>query len=178
MNASRITLSHDVAHQRSGYSKILSWMQEHPKQLRNTNAKRLAEAMTLDGYKTKSIQLYIQRMVNNQMLHKYGGHKRATYCINYLHKDIPREVLKEAPLEERLAVKRQLGSMNQGQYLDDEGCIITPAPEAPKNDKDQSTPAEEVEAKSAETNEVKVPMTVKRDGNTLNISINLTIKLN
>lgn len=157
-------------------------MQEHPRALNNTNAKVLANSMSIEGVKPRSTQQYIHRMVNNQMLHKCGNKKRATYRINYLHKDIPPEVLEAAPLEERMAVKRQLGSMKSGQYLDDDGCIVTPmpdfTPEGQKSQEDQSTPAEAVEATPAETIEANVPVKVKTDGSNLNITINLNIKLN
>lgn len=178
----RITLSPRVAKQRSTYSHILSWMQEHTRALDNTNAKVLANSMSIEGVKPKSIQQYIQRMVNNQMLHKYGGKKRASYRINYLHKDIPPEVLESAPLAEKLSVKRQIGNMKSGQYLDDDGCIVTPmpdfTPEEQKSQEDQSTPAEAVEAKPAETIEANVPLTVSSDGKNLNITINLNLKIN
>ena len=182
----RITLSPKVARQRSTYSKILDWMQKNPRALNNTNAKQLANTMRLEGYKTKSIQLYIQRMVNNQMLQKYGGKKRATYRINYLHKDIPPEVLESAPLEERLSVKRQIGGMKQGQYLDDDGCIVTPpsskdegtAPEEQKSQEDQDTPVEAESDKSTDSFEANVPVKVTTDGKNLNITININLKLN
>lgn len=176
-----ITLSPEIRKQTSTVHKMLLWMQKNDGQLRNTNIKKLASTMVLSGemsgHKLSSLCERMNYMLNNQMVYRYGGKRRATFRINYLHKDIPPDVIDGAPKSVQLDVKRTLAGVNEGQYLDDVGCIVTPAPEAPKELKSTDKPASEAPATPAETNqEIAVPVKVERDGRSINITV--TINLN
>lgn len=177
-----ITLSPETRKQTSTIHKMLVWMQNHEGQLNNTNIKHIARTMVLSdemsGHKESSLCERMNYMLNNQMVYRYGGKRRANFRINYLHKDIPPDVLDGAPKSVQLDVKRTLKGISEGQYLDDVGCIVTPAkPEEPKEVESTDTPVSEAPAKPAETNqEIAVPVKVERDGRSINITV--TINLN
>lgn len=180
MHVSKLTLKPETAHQESTQTKILKWMQEHPNALNSTNSAQLARTMRISGVTTGTARQVVQKMVNNQVLERFGGKRRARYHINYLHKDIPADILASAPLEEQLRVKQTLGRLKPGQYLDDIGCTITPAPQTPEKAPEEPTEepkqvAEEEADTPTATKEIAVPVKVEQDGSSINITINLTI---
>jgi hypothetical protein len=155
-------------------------MQEHPNALNSTNSTQLARTMRISGVTTGTARQVVQKMVNNQVLERFGSKRRARYHINYLHKDIPADILASAPLEEQLRVKQTLGRLKPGQYLDDIGCTITPAPLSPEKTPEEPTEepkqvAEEEADTPTATKEIAVPVKVEQDGSSINITINLTI---
>ena len=179
MNVSRITLTPETAHQESTQTKILRWMQEHQWALNSTNSAQLARTMRLSGVTTGTARQVIQKMVNSQVLERFGNKRRARYHINYLHKDIPADIIASAPLEEQLRVKQTLGRLKPGQYLDDIGCTITPAPQTPLSPEEPTEEPKQVAEEEADTptatKEIAVPVKVEQDGSSINITINLTI---
>ena len=184
MYVSKLTLKPETAHQESTQTKILKWMQEHPNALNSTNSAQLARTMRISGVTTGTARQVVQKMVNNQILERFGGKRRARYHINYLHKDIPADILASAPLEEQLRAKQTLGRLKPGQYLDDIGCIITPAPQntgaqtplSPEEPTEEPKQVAEEEADTpTATKEIAVPVKVEQDGSSINITINLTI---
>lgn len=184
MYVSKLTLKPETAHQESTQTKILKWMQEHPNALNSTNSAQLARTMRISGVTTGTARQVVQKMVNNQVLERFGGKRRARYHINYLHKDIPADILASAPLEEQLRVKQTLGRLKPGQYLDDIGCTITPAPkntgvQTPLSPEEPTEEPKQVAEEEADTptatKEIAVPVKVEQDGSSINITINLTI---
>lgn len=178
----RITLSPKTRCQISTEHKILQWMIENENRLTNTNITQLARSMVLSGptqgCQIQTLRVYINRMVDKQLIYRHGGKRRAQFRINYLHKDVPPDIIDRAPKSVQLEVKRTIKGVTEGKYLDDVGCIVTPPkPEAPKEE-DQSTPAEEVSDTPTETNtELAVPVKVTKDGKTLNITININLTI-
>lgn len=178
----RLTLSSKTRKQISTIHQMLLWMQKNERHLKNTNIKGIVTAMSLsgdlEGYKSSYLAERINYMINHQMLYRYGGKRRATFRINYLHVNIPPDVLENAPKDVQLEVKRTIGGMKEGQYLDDVGCVVTPAAEKPKEET-EAKPAKEESTTPVETpQEILVPIEAKQDGKTLKLTINITLKLN
>ena len=176
-----ITLSPETRRQTSTIHKMLKWMQAHDRALSNTNIKQMSNTMAveLSGHKASSLAERMNYMINHQMVYRFGGKRRANFRINYLHKDIPPDVIDSAPASVQADVKRALAGIQEGQYLDDVGCKVTPAPKGPKEVNTEATPAkEESDTPTETTDEIAVPVKVKRDGDTLNITININLKLN
>lgn len=177
MEISKLTLSPRVSAQKSAQRQILEWIQQHPNQMRNTNCRTLAKSMRISGYKDVSIQQYIRRMIDNQMLTRFGGKRRANIRINYFHKDIPQDILDSAPKEEKDLVAKTLAGIKSNQYIDETGCVTTKS-EKPR-DKALITPIKVDSNTPIESQEIAVPMTItkSKDGRSINIAVNLTINL-
>lgn len=175
MDVRKITLSPNIAHQLSTSHRLLLWMQNNERHCKGTNIAQLARtaAMHLDHANFQTLRTTLNTMVNNQVLHRKGGKRKADFTINYMHKDIPSDVLEKAPLDTQKRVKQALVSMQEGQYLSDDGCIVTPGPEEPKEQPNEATPASQQDTPVEQV--IKAPLTVTKDG--LTININLTIKL-
>ena len=194
LEATRLTLSDDTMHQRSTVGKILVWMQEHPNLCKNTNAAAMAKTMNSAGVgRFDSLRQVVQRMVNNQILYRYGNKKRSNFHINYMHKDIPPYVLENAPESDRKFREIAEGGLKDGQYIDDVGCVVTKNKKAhePKEEvtkKPEQKPEGEKEEKSEERPELDeivehftaVPVMVRKDksNGSMNISITLNLNLN
>ena len=102
----RIILSRKTRNQKSQKGMILEFMQSHPKLCRNTNIRNMAKAMLLDKDLNIGTQMAIEtttrKMVESQMINRFGGKRRANFFINYLHKDIPPYILENMPDEMRI----------------------------------------------------------------------------
>ena len=193
MFASKIKLKEETARQKSSSGKILEWMQEHPSHCKNTNAAILAKSIALDGIGTvNSIRQIIQRMVNNQMLSRFGNKRRSNFYINYLHKDIPPYVLENAPEDFGKAREELEAGLKENQHLDEYGCVVTEAPvKAKKPEEKPEEPKEEAPEEEEEDDEedypeldsiiqkLNVPVLVRKEekGGGTNISITLNLNL-
>ena len=150
----------------------------NPTRTQNTNATNMAKTMRFKGYSTTYIRQAIVWMTNRQMLYRDGGKRRANFRINYLHKDIPPAIIEMAPKSVQLEIKRYLGRVGDGKYLDDEGCIVTPPkkkPEEPKRETSTDKPTDEELTKPVKTINIAVPVKVEQDGRSLNITITLNL---
>ena len=108
-------MSKDLLSQKSTKGLELEWMQEHPKQCRNTNISIMCRAMVHDiGGSISNLCGRMQEMVNNQMVFRFGNKKRSDFHINYMHKDIPPYVLERAPQEDRDARKKVEEGLKEG----------------------------------------------------------------
>lgn len=125
MEVSSFKLSDDLAHQTSTKTKILQWMQDNPALCKNTNASKLSRFIHIKGVKPETVHQEIHKMVNNQMLIRYGTKFSSRFIINYLHKDLPKEILDRAPNTEKDYVKRTNDYLKSNQTLTPEGCILT-----------------------------------------------------
>ena len=177
-STSKIKLNHDTAHQKSTVGKILEWMQAYPKRCNNTNATILSKSMGTDGVGVpNNIRQTIQKMVNNQMLQRTGNKRRSDFRINYLHKDIPPYILENAPEEvKRTREKIELG-LEENQYLDEVGCIVTKPDEEEEKEQEKE---EEYPELDELIEQLSIPVTVHRDrrGEGTNISITFNLNLN
>jgi hypothetical protein len=177
--------------------KILKWMQAHDGQLKNTTGQIIAEKIAAlpdieNGELT--IKQTLSRMVKANVVYrdKIDGSFFSDFRINYWHKNIPADILADAPVEVKRAMAKSIDDMQDNQYMDDEGCIVTPNSvekvEDPFNEggseegtfenpiKDEVSPWEEG-YEEEKSKEISVPVEVKKDGKTMSITVNLTINL-
>lgn len=192
MEVSKLTISKKYAKQHSAVYVVLNWIQKHPQYCRSTNAVQIARFITrsadIEGWRPteKSTQATIQRMVRNQMLDKVGSLKRATYAINYMHQDIPAEILAGAPEETRRRVEIVKKGLNSNQHIDEVGCVVTEnnteeeerAKEEPTEEVKDKEEAKDVSSDASEEKSIVVPVEVQKDTGGKSISITITLNLN
>lgn len=184
---------------------ILKWMQEKEgtPALKKTTGHVIAEKISeLDGVESGviTIEQVLSKMVKLNVIYrdKYPKSIYSDYRINYWHKSIPKDILANAPVEEKRSMAKTIDDMKPGQYMDDEGCVVTPGATVTEGDPfsedaviyPDTTPfpsEEEVQEICNEAvkpydeepvkQEVTVPVEVKKDGKTMSITVNLTINL-
>lgn len=114
--------------------KILKWMQEHEgtQTLKKTTNHNIADKICALPDVTNgitSIEQAMSKMVRNKVIYrdKYPHGICADFRINYWHKSIPADILANAPVEVKRAMTKTIDDMTPGQYMDNEGCVVTPA---------------------------------------------------
>ena len=132
--------------------QLLLWAQENPKQLRNTNVTQMARTFCM----THSIQLLtakaqLQKMVNVQMLTKFGGKRRASFFINYFHKDIPGYILENAPEEDKRRIAMLKEGLSENQHIEADGVVVT---ENTRNSEDKCSEVTITNEETEQTNQV------------------------
>lgn len=173
MNA-RVNFKPETLHQTGTVGLILTWCQDHPKLLKNTNLSKLAEMAAPDiNRKTTTLRVTINKMHQNQMLLKQpGGKRRGNIKINYYHKDIPGYILERAPIDTQEKVRAMYENLENDQYVNTEGCVVTPGHKLDKVEPKVEQKVEPVE------DTVSVPVTVEKTVDGMHISINLNLNLN
>lgn len=139
MEVSRLTLSPEVACQKSLKTKILLWMQDNPKNCLSTNIKKMAIQMRGIGGTQNSRATSMHQMINSQMINRFGTKHHSRFMINYLHKNIPKEVLENAPDEEKNRVREIKEGVKMNESISDEGCIIKKPAKQPEEQTQQAT---------------------------------------
>lgn len=204
----RIKLSDATRKQKSCERTIIEWMQKHPFNCKNTSAPHMARAMVEgSGFTLSTIRQTIPKMVNKNLLYRRGTIHRGNYFINYLHSDIVNieEIQRNRTEEDTKFVEATMAKLNeykqQGKdaHLDEEGAVTTKL-ETKKDTVENKTVSEvkpvatkfvshrtKPEGKripvvchtdAKEESQVVTPVTITKDGNGINLSINLTINLN
>lgn len=114
--------------------KILKWMQEHEgtQTLKKTTNHNIADKICALPDVTNglvSIEQTMSKMIRNKVIYrdKYPHGVCADFRINYWHKSIPADILANAPVEVKRAMTKTIDDMRPGQYMDNEGCVVTPA---------------------------------------------------
>lgn len=114
--------------------KILKWMQEHEgtQTLKKTTNHNIADKICSSPDVTNgltSIEQAMSKMIRNKVIYrdKYPHGVCADFRINYWHKSIPADILANAPVEVKRAMAKTIDDMKPGQYMDNEGCVVTPA---------------------------------------------------
>lgn len=114
--------------------KILKWMQEHEgtQTLKKTTNHNIADKICALPDVTNgvtSIEQTLSKMIRNKVIYrdKYPRGICADFRINYWHKSIPASILAKAPVEVKRAMAKTIDDMKPGQYMDNEGCVVTPA---------------------------------------------------
>lgn len=114
--------------------KILIWMQEHEgtQTLKKTTNRNIANRICALPDVTNglaSIEQALAKMIRNKVIYKdkYPRGVCADFRINYWHKSIPAAILAKAPVEVKRAMAKTIDDMKPGQYMDNEGCVVTPA---------------------------------------------------
>ena len=193
----RIDLSKPTRQQKSCKRVIIEWMQQHPDACRSTSAPHMARAMAEgSGFTLSTIRQTIPKMVSENLLYRRGSRRRGSYHINYLHKDIIniQEIQANRSEEDTKMVEMTMAKLNEYKqkgvkaHLDTEGAVVTKLNASAEN----KTVARPVVAHSdkvmhipvvsktdtKEEAQVVAPVTITKDKNGINLSINLTINLN
>lgn len=182
--------------------RILQWMQENegmPALKRTTGhiiAGRICALPDVENGEI-TIEQTFSKMIKCNVIYRdrYDKSIYSDYRINYWHKSIPAEILAAAPVEVKRAMAKTIDDMQPGQYMDEEGAVVTPnsveKSEDPfaeginvgeTSDGDVYEVAE-VEQQAVVTNEepttqnVTVPLDIKKDGKQISVTLNLTINL-
>lgn len=187
----RVILENSTANQISTWHKILLWMQANPSALHNTNisamGKRACNGVDspLRGTQTTTFSSAITRMLNQGLIMRSAGIRHANFAINYFHPNIPFDVAENAPEEIKEKVEEMRKGLVPGQYIDDNGCIVTLGSSQPSNAKQVETEEAEKEAEEEaekveplpEPVETSTTAEVSFDGQGLTINITLNINL-
>lgn len=189
----RVNLSSSTQKQKSCRRVIIEWMQKNPERCKNTTAPSIARSMVEDsGFTESTIRQTIPAMVAEKMLFRRGSTKRGDYTINYLHPQLigVEEIQRNKTEADQKVVDKAMAMLNKAKTnghpeakLGPEGEVITriekkqPEPEQATQKEAKHIP---VVYKTDETEEtrVKTPITITKDRNGINLSINLTINLN
>lgn len=210
--------------------RILQWIQEHEgtNALKHTTGHIIASKIcelpdVTNGELT--IEQTFSKMLKCNVVYRDRCTKSiySDYRINYWHKSIPSEILANAPAEVKRAMAKTLDDMKPNQYMDDEGCVVTPnaveKTEDPFNESAQiametsaklcgktlygqelSTSDENIVntpyipkklgtfdnpivedqdhwEEESTTQNVTVPLDIKKDGKQITVNLNLTINL-
>lgn len=199
MNA-RVTFRPETLHQTGTVGQLLLWLQEEPKRGRNTNIAVMARTFAMhNGIQMYTAKAMLQKMVNIQMLTRYGTKKRSNFFINYFHKDIPGYVLEKAPKEERERVEKLKLGLKENQHIDDVGCVVTEKVHETKEKEEKATitenqtdqpsqlisevdkPIEENQkfsSDASEENTTTVPIKIVDGERGMSISITLNLNIN
>lgn len=193
--------------------KILKWMQEHEgtQTLKKTTNHNIADKICALPDVTNgvtSIEQTLSKMIRNKVIYrdKYPRGICADFRINYWHKSIPADILANAPVEVKRAMTKTIDDMKPGQYMDNEGCVVTPAyveknedpfseeiVEIKPTEKTVEEAIEEIkEEKVKEADAIKevlktpveapaeaspIQITKSKDGKTMSITVNITLNL-
>lgn len=111
--------------------RILKWMQDNPNQLKKTTGHQIsASVASLDDVTSGEVGIaqVLSKMVKCNVIYrdKYDKSVYSGYRINYWHKSIPADILANAPAEVKRAMAKTIDDMKPDQYMDDEGCVVTP----------------------------------------------------
>lgn len=193
MNAT-VKFKESTLSQTGTIGKILMWMQDNDKFLRDTTLTDVAEqAAIANGLKSNNTRITILKMYHNQMVNKTAsGRKRGRVYINYYHKDIPGYILDRAPQDIQDRVRAMKEGLKENQHIDEVGCVVTKeepkeepkedAKEEPKEDteKEQAkevVPAEAIEVAQTPEQSVAMPVEIKREGKNITLTININLSL-
>lgn len=204
--------------------RILKWMQNNPNQLKKTTGHQIAaKVASLDDETSGEVGIaqVLSKMIKCNVVYrdKYDKSVYSDFRINYWHKSIPADILAGAPVEVKRAMAKTIDDMQPNQYMDDEGCVVTPnaveKTEDPFNEASKfameasakycgktfcevynPTVEESVEKMEKDygigitvaedtasvfeqptTQEVSVPVEVKKDGKQITVNLSLTINL-
>lgn len=199
MEVSRITFMKTTLNQTGTIGKLLMWMQDNPKQTRNTNLKQMAKTYCMTHYgNADSLAHTFQRMLNNQMITRTGGKHRSQFFINYFHPQMPGYIKQRAPKEDKERIERiEAMATQQNQYIDGNGCVVTepekeaqepevdttPEPELKVQKTTESKPVVEEEtlessSDASEENSTSAPITIRETERGMSISITLNLNIN
>lgn len=155
---------------------ILKWMQEeqnkNPRAFKDTTAAAICNryVMAHPECASQTIQGIFVKLIRNNFIikHKTGGF-RATFRINYLHPNLPRDFVEKAPdddkkfiqsVADRVAEKKENG---ENVSVTTDGTIVT-----------KPEPTEEPKPEVVQTS---VPVSIEKDGKSFSITVNLNINL-
>ena len=155
---------------------ILKWMQQeqnkNPRVFKNATAKSICAMyrMARPGTTSSNLEGTFTKLIKDNYVikHKTGGY-RATFRINYLHPNLPRDFIDGAPEDDKKFVQsvadRVAEKKNKGENvsLTTDGAIVT-----------MPNVADEPKPKVIQTS---IPVSVEKDGQSISVTINLNLNL-
>ena len=182
--------------------EILKYIQDHPGKMNRTTGHRIAEELAERDdlpHGSITIEQVISRMIKRNVLEKTSIPKSmySSFRINYGSNSIPKDILAAAPVEEKRTLESMIDRLEPGQYMDSDGCIVTPGavPIVPQEDSDPFNEDKKSDEPGTFENPIKsekdpweeepkgntttlpLHITKTKDGKTTNITINLTVNL-
>lgn len=171
--------------------RVLRWMQNNPNATRHKLGTEIAkEVGATCNYGDGTLQLALGKLVKSGIVYRTRADRGYDYRINYWHKEIPKVILDNAPLEIQKKMKEKLSKMTDDQYLDDEGCITTPnaveKTEDPFSENVVTAPYEpgtfehpiESEKDPWEEDTATVPLKITKSDDGKQITVNLSLVIN
>ena len=160
---------------------VLDWMYKNPRLCRHTNIAEITDNILSSGYQStqSAISQSLRKMMDHNIINRFGGVRKADFSINLLHESIPQYILEQTPEGVNGHRIKLISGLKDNQSLDADGCIVTHNNEIlqPETEpEEQEEPAEKVPVDQAV--EITAPVKVTKDGINLNFTINLNIKLN
>ena len=147
--------------------EVLKWMQQHPEDCQKTTYAELANTIIIpnSGISTKSIKTAIAGMAHHNMIGYHGRQhsKKKNIYINYLHPNIPKDLLESAPKPELKKVEKKT------KIVDEKKTEIV----KPDNHGEGKKP----EQPEPQPTNIEVPLDgeVLKQGFSLTLNINFTI---
>ena len=205
MNAT-VKFKESTLSQAGTIGKILMWMQDNDKFLRDTTLTAVAEqAAIANGLKGNNTRITVLKMYHNQMVNKTAsGRKRGRVYINYYHQAIPGYILDRAPQDIQDKVRAMKEGLKDNQHIDEVGCVVTkeepkkatkekikeeikeepkeeikeePKDDAEKEQAKEIVPAETIEVAQTPERSVAMPVEIKREGKNITLTININLSL-
>lgn len=180
MEVSKLTFRPETASQTGSIGKILMWCQDNPRFLKDTNLTQMSKCIGRNtGMNQHTVRIFLNKMVNIEMLTRVGGRRRSDFAINYYQKDIPGYIIDRAPAEERKRILKYKKEMEK--YIQNKGGSFTAKRTITKSKPElKAKKPEEVINKSSsdasEENTTSIPVVVR--GTERGLSISITLNLN
>lgn len=190
----RVKFNKDTLSQTGSIGKLLMWMQDNPKHTRNTNLSQMAKTFcTTNRGKTDVVAMTLKRMLNNELITRCNGIRRATFFINYYSPQIPGYIIDRAPKKDKERIERikKLADANN-KYVDGTGCVVTKKEDKPEEvttesqsdlkieETDEPSVTEETNVSSdmSEENTTSIPVEIRETEHGISISITLNLNIN
>ena len=166
---SKFEISPELTRQEGRYVKVLRWLQNNKAQTRNTTFKQISEQALIPGLSTADILHSLQYLCRHQMItdNRTSNKGRKTIFINYLHKNLPQEIIEHAEEKDIDAVRKQLGIQEAMKYK---------APELAKSTETKQEKPVEKEPVEVKTPEITIDKDTIKNGLSISFTINLNIK--
>lgn len=164
---------------------ILKWIQkmsiESPRILNNTTAKQLAKlyCQQTTGVNVQTVQMMMSAMVKSKIIEKHPrSGQRSDIRINYLYPLLPRDFLQNAPQDAKDHIKKVMEIVEEKKEEGKEPEMTVDGAVVTKEEKEEEPKEEQPEVvEEPEQVETSVPVTVKKDGQNISITINLNLNL-
>ena len=161
--------------------QALEWMQTHPFLCKKTNIKNIGNCLAREyGGTCSSFIQVVNRLLRKGLVKRSNGKRRADFRINYFHPEVPADIIKSAPEEDKRFISDVYDRADKmcGK-VDNEGAIETtiekPAPieEPTIIEEPVATPAQAEEPVVEQTLPVEVKQTKQGTQITFTIDISL-----
>lgn len=166
---SKFTVSEELTTRPSDTEKMLRWIQSNPRACKNTTFKRIAEQSLIVGMDTKQKQNCLARLVRTQMIsytsRGHGNKSNKNIFINYMHRNIPKAVLDNAPEPDVEEAKKIITNANIRQ----EAKKLLEKEQAEQAEADEKI----LQASKIPETSVTVPLTPENLSNGFSLTLNI-----